>query len=374
MSKPTTTRATLRRDVGRMLGMEWFRRFNSYLACDSTSTTSKITDSTLTQPDDFWRGMWFYVSADTGSTGNIGNTRLIDHFSAADDALHLEYAVDGTPSSVTQYEIHNIWSTFELHAAINEAIRSGFPAFYDIVTDETLVHQEDTLEYSVNSLTYDPWIIYSVWIEQPAEIMQGTATAGAATSLTDTSADFSDVEAGWKLSIYDGTGKGQLKAVTSVTGTTQLNVATWTTNPDSTSKYAVWNPSEQTDVWYRVPAWHGDRDEHPSTLYLSGRYSRLYGSRIRLVYATEPLELTSESSTTIVPKDYVVNKAVALLAGSRVSSSRTDREKYALMEQQHEARAERIRNERAFRQPIDMTIESDVLASRSTPRDNPLDW
>jgi len=72
----------------------------------------------------------------------------------------------------------------------------------------------------------------------------GTATGSGSTTLTDSGASFAAAVIGASVYIYEGTGKGQRRTITARTST-QLTVAAWTTNPDTTSKYVVgaieWN-------------------------------------------------------------------------------------------------------------------------------------
>jgi hypothetical protein len=68
----------------------------------------------------------------------------------------------------------------------------------------------------------------------------GTATASTATSLTDSSKswgvnDFADQI----IRITEGTGVGQEKTITANTATTITVASTWSTNPDTTSKYKI---------------------------------------------------------------------------------------------------------------------------------------
>ena len=67
----------------------------------------------------------------------------------------------------------------------------------------------------------------------------GTATSGAATTLTDSSQSWTANEwDNYVVWIYGGTGSGQWREIVSNT-TTALTVATWTTNPDNTSTYRI---------------------------------------------------------------------------------------------------------------------------------------
>lgn len=67
----------------------------------------------------------------------------------------------------------------------------------------------------------------------------GTATAGAATTLTNTGKAWATNQwANAQLRITAGTGIGQIRTVTSNTATV-LTVPTWTTTPDATSQYSL---------------------------------------------------------------------------------------------------------------------------------------
>lgn len=81
---------------------------------------------------------------------------------------------------------------------------------------------------------------------------RGTATSGAATTLTDTN---SGVTTGWAtdvmanewVRIIDGTGYGQARQITGNSSTAQT-VATWGTNPASGSKYIVYKSKRFTEI------------------------------------------------------------------------------------------------------------------------------
>lgn len=66
----------------------------------------------------------------------------------------------------------------------------------------------------------------------------GTASSSSSTTLVDSAASFASSVVGASVYIYEGTGKGQRRTITARTST-QLTVAAWTTNPDTTSKYVV---------------------------------------------------------------------------------------------------------------------------------------
>ena len=73
---------------------------------------------------------------------------------------------------------------------------------------------------------------------------KGTCSSSSNTTLVDSSRTFTSGMIGASVYIYGGTGKGQRRTILTASSHT-LGVATWTTNPDTTSKYVigavVWN-------------------------------------------------------------------------------------------------------------------------------------
>lgn len=68
----------------------------------------------------------------------------------------------------------------------------------------------------------------------------GTATAGAASTLTDSGKAWGTNQwANAQIRITAGTGVGQVRTIASNTGTVLTTSAAWTTNPDATSVYAI---------------------------------------------------------------------------------------------------------------------------------------
>jgi len=379
MAKPTVSRTTLRRAIAMEQAMPFFQRYETALTADSGSSTGKIIDASLTQDDDYWKNSWLYISSDT-ATGNIGAVRQVVRFSEVDNTLYPEYNFPAAASTGTSYELHTVFSPHEIHRAINRAIQEGFPAFYDIVTDESLIVEEDKLEYDISGLTYDPWVISAVYIEQGDDIKSGQVTAASSTYFDDSGADFSALDTDWKISIYDGAGKGQLRDVKSAT-TTRVTISTggtstdgFDTTPDTTSKYKVWDSAEQNSEWYRMTAIRFDKPEFPSKMYLAKNPSGAYGMRFRLVYAAQPAELSADSDETVVPQEYIINRATEILAASRVASNRADREKYVAMEQMGRIKADQYREKNSFRMPTTIWQETDPNNPRASYEENPMGW
>ena len=346
----TVSRATLRRDICRELHMPFIRRTGTgYSTVDASPapTTTSFGDDALAQEDDHWNGQWYYNATN-------GDVRKIVDFRSRDNSVLFEYAAT-LPVSGDTYEIHSIWNAHELHAAINRAIEDAFPSFFDYVTDETLIFKSKTLNYALSSLTYAPWVMSKIWAEHNNTKITGTATAGASGSITDSAAKFGSVEAGWLVSIYEGTGIGQLRTVSSATSTVISVSASWTTTPDTTSKYAVWNPDEQTAFWEPVLSVGFDRKEFPTYIYLQKDFPNSLGMRIRLEYSHKPEAMTAETSVTNIPKEFIINKALSVLFGQKVNDNRADRNRFANLEEYRRQLAEQDMAFRAFQQP-DSTI------------------
>lgn len=103
-----------------------------------------------------------------------------------------------------------------------------------IISDDVITQAIEFAEDEIDRLTYTTY--YPV-------IDSGTVTTSATTGLTDTSktgesAWVADEYIGYSVYIYSGTGKGQIREITDNT-TNALTVATWTTTPDTTSKYLI---------------------------------------------------------------------------------------------------------------------------------------
>ncbi len=318
MAQPTTTLATLRRNIARKLQMPFFRRYAAgFLTADSGDTVSFI-DSDLSQVDDFWKRGWLYRIASQEVT-------QITKFLSKTNQVLLEFPITSMTGSVT-YEIHSLWNALEIHKAINDTIHDVERVFTDAITEETFVVQRDIREYDLTAFTRDPYLVNKVWIENPGNVRRGQAVSGGATTITLESASvLSSVDSSWMISIYDGTGKGQVRSIVSVLGA-QATVLAWTTNPDSTSQYALWDAAVESNDWEPFTKVRFDAKEFPSIMYLALIPWSFMGMRIRVEYSALPQPLTTETSTTTVPESFITFAAIAKLHSDRVSDTRADRE------------------------------------------------
>ena len=371
VGEPTSTRTTIRQKIARELRMPFARRFNSSSVLTGTPTALILQDSRLIEEDGDWEGAWVYITS--GSA--IGDVREIRAFMADEDKAHIDYPLTETPAAGDSYEIHSVFNAYEIHDAINEAIGEGWPSFWDAITSEELVIQDDTLTYDLSELDTAPWIIRELWVEQVLNVIRGTVASSTNTTVTITDSTLTDVQAGWFISIYDNTGKGQLRTIVSVSGD-EITVATWTTNPDTTSFYAIWDPADEKRDWYRIFAAHFDTREFPSKLYLTRRYPALNGMRIRILYLAQPAELSADTDTTLLPNRYIISKALSILQGRMIQDNRADRQKAREVAAKYWEEAEQYKTMKAWSlPPITIWQEDDITGNiPNTDPPDPLGW
>jgi hypothetical protein len=347
--------------------MPFFRRYAAgELTFDTTTTTSKLIDSDLTQGKNFWNGSWFYGLF-------AGDMSIIRSFDDVNNAGQLETPMAALPADtdVRTYEIHTAWNAAEIHAAINRAISEVGRIFPISTVDATLILQENKLEYSITGLALSPFIVNKVFIENPGSYVTGVATAGGATSITVQSVP-SDITTSWKISIYAGTGAGQIRNYASNVGNV-ITVTAWTTQPDSTSKYAMWDPTEELYPWTQIRAVASDGKEFPDVIRFAQLMPQFYGMRIRIEYLALPQELSSDTDTTIVPKDYIVNKAISILHGQSIGDTHADRDLHFAEQQRYEKMADLFIARYAPHDPASQIPTFEELDNFPT-QDDPLSW
>ena len=367
MSDPTRTRKDIRRSVAKELQMPFFRRFAAGEGTvDSSSSATKIKDAMLTQADGFWSGHWFYglVAEDLS---------IIRSFASNDNTFMLEVPMAATPTAGDKYEIHSIWNALEIHNAINRAIHMSERVFPNSVVDTSLVLQEDKLTYSITSLATRPFSVHRVYIENVGNVETGVASAGGAASITLESVP-SGINTNWKISIYAGTGTGQLKNYASNVGNVVTVNSVWTTAPDSTSKYAVWDATEEIYDWRPLYDWYPDAKEWPDEIRLRFRMTSFYGLRIKIEYLALHSDMATDAATISIPEEYLIPKVCSILHGMRLNDTKADRELHFAEMDRYEKMAESFLGRFAQHNP-DTQILNPERGYRFNPEDpDPLDW
>lgn len=371
MAEPVLTRVALRRRLCRALDMPFFRRFESFSTLQGTPSATKVRDGRLTQEEDYWASTHIFLPVST-------QVARVEGFLSASNELIPEMDLSPVPGAGEAYELHSIYTAYDLHDALNDAIDDAWPAFFDVVLDESLVLQEDKLTFDLSGLTSLPWYVTKLWAERNTTTRRGIVTSAAAGYIIDTSliGALGSVTSSWKVSIYHGTGKGQLRSVSSVvdaTGKVSPSV-NWTTIPDTTSKYALWDPTDEEVPWRRIVDAGFDAKEWPNNLYLHSSFSEEWGLRLRAQLVTRPARLTTDTAATPVPAGFVIPKARSLLYGQKASDNRFDQNQYKKDEDYYRQIAELYRRERAFELPDGTLWQAPTDLGLTTDQADPLAW
>ncbi|MBU1621894.1 MAG: hypothetical protein KKF27_20815 [Gammaproteobacteria bacterium] len=294
----STTRAALRRKIDVRL-----RTILGAVTATRTATggsTTTVVDSARTESDDYWNNCWLFIVSTSDGLAPQGEEMQVTDYSGSTDTFTVAPAFSAAVGNTDTYEVRRYYPASAIHAAINEAIEEAQNVFPNYTEDETLVVKSDINEFTLPSTISDilnvDMLVYKVE-------SQGTATSGAATSLTDTGKSWTvDALIGMYVTIYDGTGAGQLRAITDNTATA-ITVATWTTNPDSTSQYKILDFSESPVV---------ERLSHVSYIGTNMRIEDTLddGQILRVTHIPVHADLATEAVTTAVPDTWTVNRAL----------------------------------------------------------------
>lgn len=289
---------------------------------DSGSQTT-IVDAARTESDNEWNNAWVRIDTDAGgeSAAPEDEERRITGFTASSDSIAVFPAFTASPAIGDTYSIREVFSYDQYKRAVNHAIRMAHEWWPDItvttyVATSTvgghIVICSEQLDYALPTVPATCKHVYEAWINIPNVEEMGTATSSTTTTLVDSGQSWTADEhidgVTRYVVIYDGTGKGQTRLITD-NDTTSVTVATWTTNPDTTSKYKIIDVTDETAPWSRIADAYID---------IAGGYIRFPGQHtegawVRLKYESEPSTLSASDSTTSVPEEYILYKAAASL-------------------------------------------------------------
>jgi hypothetical protein len=201
----------------------------SSLTATAGSTTTITTNQNL-QRDLRGYSVYFVGGTNAGRTKTIASNTIgassVITFSGAAEAV----AFDAT----SQYRI-KAPVFFVLGAG---TLAAGSFRKYDFATNTWTTLSISGLPASIG--TDGRLVSTPAWIDSGFKsFATGTATAGAATTLTNSAKAWATNQwANSQVRISGGTGQGQIRSVASNTGTA-LTVAAWTINPDATSTYSI---------------------------------------------------------------------------------------------------------------------------------------
>lgn len=166
-----------------------------------------------------------------------------------------EFDDDGTNKADLLLTIQDENNEIKMYAAnaVSAAVsRATIPPWLTDMTFETSLDVGDSslpitslYEHDGNIYAFKPDGCYQVVFGE-AVYDTGKATTATATTLSDSDKSWTANEyIDYYIKIMDGTGKDQVRKITANTAT-QLTVATWTTNPDTTSGYKIFKEDPTT--------------------------------------------------------------------------------------------------------------------------------
>lgn len=195
------------------------------------------------------------LTATGGTTTSITTTANVTGIANGKTIRFLTGALAGKETTVTGVIINpGGTSTLQFEAQTNAPVNADT---FAIDTGRFIIMNGGTIAAGIFK-SYDPltgvitslgttglpatWATDGKLVVTPSDdvFATGTATAGAATTLTNGAKTWTTNQwANYQIRITGGTGIGQIRTIASNTGTVITVSAAWTTNPDATSTYSI---------------------------------------------------------------------------------------------------------------------------------------
>lgn len=212
--------------------------FHPYGPSGTASAGSSTTlTTTLTIPTDL-TGATIRLTGGTGA----GQERTITSNTFGANSVITTAAWSVTPDNTTTYVI--LSGRFYILAATGAAV---VWKYFDIATNAWTAKSTTSGPAAAWGTDGQAALTASFGVADPYD--SGTATSGAAATLTDTGQAWATNQwANYQVRIVAGTGAGQVRVVNSNTSTALTVSANWGTNPDATSQYVL----EGVDDWIFV--------------------------------------------------------------------------------------------------------------------------
>ena len=297
------------------------------LAASGTATSggsTTVLDTGRPSSGEDFTHWWIHIDEDAGgkSAAPEGEERVISVYTASSRTFTVPIAFSAQPAVGDTYSVRRSFGKKMIGEAINHGIEEGLQNYLDVNTDETIRILTDIHEYSVPTGAIH---IYQIWLRKANDLDSGTASAGATSTLTDSTKGWTTNEfASQEVVIYDGTAAGAYKTILSNTDTiltiSSSGSADWTANPDDTSKYRIKEVVAHPG-WERINI--AQIDIPGAEFRFPGQLTE--GEALRVMYHKEYAILTTDIATPGIPANYVVYKALAFLWRSRVGDAKIGR-------------------------------------------------
>jgi hypothetical protein len=203
-----------------------------------TGTATAGTTTTLTTNLTLARDLRGFKIRITGGPGAGDERTIASNTVGANAVITVTSAFSATITTSSTYQlITGRWYVFNANTAVAAA---GQCKYYDYALN-TWTAVATGPGYATSWGT-DGRLVGHPSIVDNADVVfaSGTATSGTATTIVNSAKAWASNQwaNAYQVRITAGTGAGQVRQITSNTGTA-LTVATWTTNPDATSQYVI---------------------------------------------------------------------------------------------------------------------------------------
>jgi len=208
----------------------WGLWSNNLTATGGSTTTIQLT-TTISGKNLVGKTVW----VQTGAAANVGIRRTISAVDINPGGTNTITVSSAFPAAIANTNTFKIDSGVYYVLNAYTAVAAGVFRSYDIITG--------TLTSLTTTGLPAAWGTDGRIVGTPSYVgtyVNGTATAGAATTLTDSTKSFTvNGIANYQIRITAGTGVGQVRSISSNTATVITVSAAWTTNPDATSQYVI---------------------------------------------------------------------------------------------------------------------------------------
>ena len=201
-----------------------------------TQTATAGTTTTLTTNKTIVRGLDGQRVRVVAGTGVGYEGTVVSNTLGANAVVTVTPANAVAFDATTQYQIYS-GSLWFFNAGTSAV---GF-SVYDVATNAWTARSVTGLPTAWGT---DAQLVST--LGRAAQFATGTATAGAASTLTNSAKTWAtNMWANYQVRITGGTGKGQIRVVASNNGTVLTVSTAWTVNPDATSTYAIEGNDDQ---------------------------------------------------------------------------------------------------------------------------------
>jgi len=313
------TRAALRRLIGQRTQQPFFRDYGGTVGTATGGSTTTLIDTVRLASGDSldWRGQFVYLPT-------TDEVRRITTFTTASDTVTWAAAATAVVNG-TAYELWSSYTPGEVHAGLNYALSVAWPFLFLTGTNETVVIRQDGgLVYTLPT-TNTIHRLCRVYLKAYYSTLTSTVTTEGTTSqVIDSTAPFTSADVGKWINVYDdaNTANGNSRQILTFTSTTTVVVSSaFTVALPVGAKYRMVDKNYEFPTIILLQGWQPDKYDYPTTLWLGSHPSGYEGHLLCVEYEYDYPELTTETTDTTCPQEYILNMALAYLYFQRLGTA-----------------------------------------------------